>query len=93
MKDSVIDFNFERGVNEEKVVAVDVGLCGAAIFIIIVCCSGFELASSRYNSSSRCGNIGMEVNIGQSRSLILKDEERKGVKDAPLYQQNYDYHY
>jgi hypothetical protein len=65
MEKSPRDFNFERGVNEEEVVVVDVGLCGAAIFIIIISCSSFQLAHLSSNCPSRCGNIGMEVNIGQ----------------------------
>ncbi|KAE8037623.1 hypothetical protein FH972_010197 [Carpinus fangiana] len=65
MDSNFIDFNFERGVDEEEPIVVGVGLCGAAIFIIIVCCSSFELVFARTNSLSRCGNIGMDVNIGQ----------------------------
>jgi len=34
---SFIDFNFERGMDEEEAIVVDVGLCSATIFIIIVC--------------------------------------------------------
>jgi hypothetical protein len=62
---SFIHFNFEREVDEEEVIVVDVGLCCAAIFIIIVCCSGFKLAFHKTNSPSRCGKVGMEVNIQQ----------------------------
>jgi len=80
MERSIKRFNFERGVNEEEVVAVDVRLCGASISIIIVCCNGFELASSRTNSSSRCGNIGMEVNIGQSKMDNVERQEKEGSK-------------
>jgi hypothetical protein len=64
MERSIKHFNFEKGEDEKEVVTVDIGLCGVAIFIIIVCCSGFQLVFSRTNFS-RCGNIGMEVNIGQ----------------------------
>jgi hypothetical protein len=79
MKCSVKPFNFEREVDEEEVVDVDVGLCGVAIFIIIVCCSGFQLVFSRYNRSSRCGNIGMEVNIGQ---FTISKCERRGKEGS-----------
>jgi hypothetical protein len=75
MERSVKRFNFERGVDEEELVAIDVGLWGTAIFIIIVCCSGFQLVLSRSKSSSRCGNIGMEVNIGH---LEILTSERRG---------------
>ncbi|KAE8038730.1 hypothetical protein FH972_011208 [Carpinus fangiana] len=80
MKLNFIFFNFERGLNEEEFVAVDVGLCDAAIFIIIVCCSGFELAFVRTNSSSRCGTIGMEVNIGQDSITNFERQGKQGSK-------------
>ncbi|KAE8038728.1 hypothetical protein FH972_011206 [Carpinus fangiana] len=37
--------------------------------------SGFELALERINFSSRCGNIGMEVNLGQNE---MDNVERRG---------------
>jgi hypothetical protein len=79
MENSLKRFNFERGVDEEDVVATDIGLCGVAIFIIIVCCSGFQLVFLKNNSSSRCGNIGMEVNIGQN---LISNFERRGKEGS-----------
>jgi len=79
MESSVKRFNFERGVDEEDVVAADIGLCGVAIFIIIVRCSGFQLVFFRCNCSSRCGNIGMEVNIGDP---LISNSERRGKEGS-----------
>jgi hypothetical protein len=79
MESRSIDFNFERGIDEEEAFAIDVGLCSAPIFIIIVCCSGFQLAFLRTNCSSRCGNVGMEVNIGQFK---INNCERRGGKEG-----------
>ncbi|GLT55773.1 hypothetical protein SLA2020_288650 [Shorea laevis] len=84
MESSSIDFNFERGVDEEEAVAVDVGLCGAAIFIIIVCCTGFQLAFFSHNRSSRCGNIGMEVNIGKFQIHNLERQGNEGSKGCSV---------
>jgi hypothetical protein len=65
-------------VDEEDAI-VDVGLCGASILIIIVYCSGFQLVLPRAHSS-RCGNIGMEVNFGQSEIIKCERRGKEGSK-------------
>jgi hypothetical protein len=85
MESRLIDLNFERGVDEEEDIAVDVGLCGAPIFIIIVCCSGFQLALQKNNFSSRCGNVGMEVNIGQYEIRNFERQGKEGCKGCSVF--------
>ena len=70
-----MDFNLERGMNEEAasveeeevdVAAIDVRFFGVAVFItsiLSVCSNGFKLHLSSHRSS-RYGNRGKDISLG-----------------------------
>ena len=57
----VIDFNLEKGEDKKEEEE------GSDEFIAIVCCKGFKLALDKDRVSSRYGNGGREVRLGQNR--------------------------
>jgi hypothetical protein len=65
----------EEEARVEEAIALDIGLFGVVIFIIIVCCTSFKLAFNKTNCPSRCGNIATEVNLGQP---VIFNSERQG---------------
>ena len=78
-----MDFNLERGMNEEAasvedeevdVAAIDVRFFGVAVFItsiLTVCSNGFKLQSLS-SSFSRYGKRGMDVSLGHIRIFKLE---------------------
>ena len=80
----VMDFNLERGMNEEAAsveeeevdvaAAIDVRFFGVAVFItsiLSVCSNGFKLHLSR-SSFSRYGKRGKDISLGQFQMCKLE---------------------
>ena len=77
IESKVISFNLERREEEDNEEEEE----GTEKLIDIVSCKGFKLTLTKYRDSSRLGNRGMEVILGQ---LLIYKKERRGKKGSEL---------